>query len=188
MILESALHELDVDSPAVRLEPLATEPSTRPAPSAGDTAARIDRGAFGPTPQRDKHLKVVDPKERTPLQKRRRAIALAGTFSVVFFAFLFGLAAFQAVIVQHQQHLDDVTRAVTAETARLQQLTLEVQMLQAPKRVIDQAKQQGMVEPATIAYLQPPAAVVKAFDDASSTQVVSAGNSLSSSGAASNAP
>ena len=185
MILESALHEIDV---AARLEPLATEPSPMRAPSAGDTAARIDRGAFAPTPQRDKHLKVVDPKERTPLQKRRRLIALVVTFSVVFFAFLFGLAAFQAVIVQHQQHLDDVTKAVTAETARLQQLTLEVQMLQAPKRVIDQAKEQGMVEPSSIVYLQPPAVVVKAFDDASSGQVVSATNSLSSSRAVTNAP
>ncbi len=134
--------------------------------SAAEVAAGIRRGPFGPKEQRVTHLSVVDPTQRTAIQRRRRAVIIGTSLTLAFFVMLLGLAAFQAVLVQHQRHLDDVDKALKTELSRNEQLMLQSQLLQRPNRIISQAQANGMVEPPQYTYIRPPSEVVAAFDAA----------------------
>ncbi len=134
--------------------------------SAAEVAAGIRRGPFGPKVKRESHLTVVDITIRTAVQRRRRAILIGASLTIVFFVLLLGLAGFQAILVEHQRHLDDVDKQLKVELVRNEQLNLEAQLLQRPKVVIAQANELGMIEPTGYQYIQPPAEVVAAFDTA----------------------
>ena len=61
---------------------------------------------------------------------------------------MLGLVAFQAKIAQDQMKLDRTERQLQDAETRYSQLRLQVAQLEAPTRVIEEAKRLGLVRPA----------------------------------------
>jgi cell division protein FtsL len=74
----------------------------------------------------------------------------------LLFLALFGLAAFQTVLIRAQDRLDDLNRDVAEETEISQQLELQLADLQSPERIAQVARDRlGMIAPHTITFLEP---------------------------------
>ena len=103
-------------------------------------------------------LRLVERRQRrTRHQPRRSGLRLGITVTVVIlFASLFGLAVFHTVLVQGQARLDRIDARVASQEARAQELRLQVAGLEAPSRIVAEARGRlGMVSPAEITYLMP---------------------------------
>ncbi len=106
-------------------------------------------------PDRPSHLRVVAPAERV----RRRLTPAAGVALTAFvFAVLLAVAVAHTLLVSGQVRLDDLDAQLGAEQARYQELRKDVAELEAPTRIVGAAHDLGMVTPADLLYLQPPAA------------------------------
>jgi len=95
---------------------------------------------------------------------------LVGTlFVVLLFVCIFGVVVFQVFLVQTQSHLDDLGAQISKEENRTKALRLDTTDLEAPDRIVRDAKERlGMIPPPEIAYLQPSGADdgAAAFDPA----------------------
>ena len=151
-------------------------PSTRrpapPRPSARRPAPPRQPAARRPAPR------PARPAPPKPGCSHRRAIGLlVGVIAVLACGSLFGLAAFQAVLVSNQAELDQLATRADQEQARYQRLRLEVAQLESPDRIVAVAQERlGMVPPAGVTYLSPSGVVsgeieaaAAADDDAAAT-------------------
>ncbi|MGI9622150.1 MAG: hypothetical protein ACR2PK_04870 [Acidimicrobiales bacterium] len=69
---------------------------------------------------------------------------------------LFGLVAFQAVIVSSQSAIDDLDREIETASRMNQRLRLEVAKLESPERIrMIALSNLGMIEPSVVDYLEP---------------------------------
>jgi len=114
----------------------ARAPQRRPAP------ARVERP----------ELRVVETPERDRLRPAR-----VGTIAgALLFLALFGLAAFQTVLIRAQDRLDDLNRDVAEQTEISRQLELQLADLQSPERIAQDARDRlGMIAPHTVTFLEP---------------------------------
>lgn len=76
--------------------------------------------------------------------------------SLIAVVLLFGLVAFNALIVRNQGRLDELNDQITSATAANQRLQFEIAELESPERVRATALTAlGMIEPETVTYLDP---------------------------------
>jgi len=139
-----------------------------PAESAArQTAARQSTarqaGKRGTAEPKRPDLRVVDAPKRDGLRAAR-----VGTIAgALLFVALFGLAAFQTVLIRAQDRLDDLNRDVSAQTQLDEQLRLQLADLQSPERIAQVARDRlGMIAPHTVTFLEPTPG-----DDAAATYV-----------------
>lgn len=100
-------------------------------------------------------LRVVDTSEVA--DARRNPTRVFGVLTLgLLFAALFGVVVFQVFLVQTQFKLDEVNRKVAAEEERAQDLGLRAAELEAPERIVRDARDRlGMISPGEPAYLDP---------------------------------
>lgn len=91
---------------------------------------------------------------RRPIDRRRLGLVAGG---LLFATVLAGNVAVHAQTTQGQFELERLQATASERQARYQQLRLQVAELEAPQRVVDRARQLGMVEPARVTYLTPDA-------------------------------
>ena len=104
-------------------------------------------------------LRVVErpaPRPASPPGRNRRLSLVSG--GLIFAAVLAGNVAVHAQTTQGQFELERLQTTAGQRQARYQQLRLQVAELEAPQRVVERARQMGMVEPARVTYLTPTAA------------------------------
>jgi cell division protein FtsL len=107
----------------------------------------------GPRPaERPSHLRVVAPSERV---RRRLTPATAVLLSAVVFAVLLAVAMAHTLLVEGQVRLDELDAQLATEQARYQELRTQVAELESPARIVEAARQKGMVTPDDLVYLQP---------------------------------
>ncbi len=136
------------------------------------------RGAAAPLQVRP----ASTPRERpallvVPSHVRRRRAGVAAVLGVTaVFALMLGLVAFQAKIAQDQLRLDRMERDLDEAGDQFQQLRLKVAQLEAPERVVAEARRLGLVRPGPdqVTYLSPGPAVV--------AEVAAAGGVLADTG------
>jgi cell division protein FtsL len=97
---------------------------------------------------------VVAPTERV---RRRLTPATAVLLTAALFAILLAVAVAHTVLVQGQVRLDELDAQLSTEQARYQELRREVAELESPDHVVAAAREQGMVTPGDLQYLQPTA-------------------------------
>jgi cell division protein FtsL len=122
-------------------------------------APRLQRSPVG-VPARPRPapapLRVVDRSELSPGARRRRRRLLVGGVGVVTALGLFAVVVVHVVLAQQQFQLADLSSRIAAARSLNDQLSLEVAQLQAPERVVSDARKQlGMVSPPSITYLVP---------------------------------
>lgn len=107
--------------------------------------------------RRAPELRVIE--GSTVADRRRSPASVLGTLAVVLlFASLFGVVVFQVFLVQTQFRLDDLNRRVTAEEATARDLGLRTAELEAPERIVRDARDRlGMIPPGDVVYLEPAA-------------------------------
>jgi hypothetical protein len=110
------------------------------------------RAAVAPAPEREPRR--ADPNERgerpalrvVPSTPARRSVGpvvfLAG---LALFGSLFGLAVFHAMLVQSQSSLDELDAEITTARAHREELRLDIAELEAPERILAEARDRGMV-------------------------------------------
>lgn len=97
-------------------------------------------------------LRVVD---APPASRRdRRMLAIVGG-GLLFAATLAGNVAVQAQTTQGQFELERLEATARQRQADYQELRLQVAELEAPRRILERARQMGMIEPARVTYLTP---------------------------------
>jgi cell division protein FtsL len=104
--------------------------------------------------ERPNHLRVVAPSERA---RRRLTPAMAVLLTAAMFATLLAVAVAHTVLVEGQVRLDRLDSQLVEEQARYQELRTDVAELESPTRIVHTAQEMGMVSPADLQYLQPPA-------------------------------
>ncbi|HET6810535.1 MAG TPA: septum formation initiator family protein [Acidimicrobiales bacterium] len=101
-------------------------------------------------------LRVVDRSELSPGARRRRRRLLVGGTGVVTALGLFAVVVVHVVLAQQQFQLAALSSRIAAARSANDQLSLQVAQLQAPERVVSDARRQlGMVSPPSITYLVP---------------------------------
>ncbi|MGI8983027.1 MAG: hypothetical protein ACR2HM_00595 [Acidimicrobiales bacterium] len=112
------------------------------------------RRAPAEAPARAPHLWLVRPETRS-----RRALRLVtGALVVAVFAGLFAIVAVRVVLAQGQGEIDRLTTSIEAQQAVRQDLRMAVAELEAPAQIVGAARARlGMVTPASVTYLNPPA-------------------------------
>lgn len=93
---------------------------------------------------------------------RRRVGVVAG--ALLFAVVLAGNVSVHASTTQGQFELERLQDSARQREAAYQQLRLEVADLQAPDRIVEQARRLGMVEPAKVTYLTPTATTSSSED------------------------
>jgi cell division protein FtsL len=74
----------------------------------------------------------------------------------MLFLALFGLAAFQTVLIRAQDRLDDLNEAVAEQEALDRDLQLQLAELQSPERIAQVARERlGMIAPYNVTFLEP---------------------------------
>ncbi len=116
--------------------------------------ARATEPRRRPVEDRRPDLRVVEPARR---QGDRRRVGRVGTIAgVALFAALFGLAAFQTVLIKTQSRIDDLDRRIDAVSAETRDLRLQVADLESPARITAAARDRlGMIAPGSVTYLRP---------------------------------
>ena len=88
----------------------------------------------------------------------RRARVVAASVLLMVAAGLLGLVAWQVSLAQGQFELEGLRSKAAAEQDRYERLRLRAAELEAPARVVSEAQERlGMVPPAGVTYLSPPA-------------------------------
>jgi cell division protein FtsL len=97
-------------------------------------------------------LRVVE----EPARDRLRPARVGTIAGALLFVALFGLAAFQTVLIRAQDRLDTLNRDVAEQTERSRQLELQLADLQSPERIAQVARDRlGMIAPLTVTFLEP---------------------------------
>lgn len=108
-------------------------------------------------------LRVVRQQALARRIRRRRARLIFALSAVVVAGAMLAVAAAGSVVVSQQLRLDAVHAQVEAALAQDQSLQVQKASLQAPARILSIAERQlGMVAPATVHYLTPPASASRA--------------------------
>jgi len=120
------------------------------------TARLGARTAVAPEPRRGEQVPDDRPELRVVPETRRRkgvgvVVFLAG---VALFGSLFGLAVFHTMLVQSQSTLDDLDARITEARAHREELRLDIADLEAPDRILDEAREQGMVPADDVVVLE----------------------------------
>lgn len=101
-------------------------------------------------------LSVVDPRYRTPTQRRARARIMGLLVIIVVAAALFGLVTSHVALTQGQFRLEEMRSQAEIERARYERLRVRVAELESPGRIVAAAQERlGMVPPPGITYLSP---------------------------------
>lgn len=114
--------------------------------------------------ERSRHLAVVRPGSRARTQFKLTP-KTGVTLTALMFSALFGVAVSHALLIQSQLRLDDMDKEVADEQARYEQLRLDVAELESPDRIIADAREMGMVDPAETVWLTPDQAAATGADD-----------------------
>lgn len=127
-------------------------------PLFGSAAAALRVEPLPEEKVRPRHLRVVPPGSRSAAQRRRRAravlIAAIGAASCIAFVLVY----LHVVLAQRQFQIDKLNSNVTKAQASYQNLRLQVAQLGSPQQIISTAEGRlGMVQPAKVVYLTPPA-------------------------------
>src|SRR5687767_12294348 len=83
----------------------------------------------------------------TPQRQRRRGPGLVAGVCAAIGLGLFANVAFTAVTARTQFRLERLERQADEAEARYQRRRLEVATLEAPQRIVDEARRLGMVQP-----------------------------------------
>ena len=84
-----------------------------------------------------------------------RWIRLLGTILLVtFIVGLVGALAVHATIIQNQRDLDERRRAISDLQAETEAMRHELAELEAPSRIVEEARKLGMIDAPEITYLQ----------------------------------
>lgn len=102
-----------------------------------------------PRPRTRPHLEVVTP------PRSRIGAPVVVVVTIVVFVVLLGTAGLNTVIVARQRQLDRVDAQIREGSARNEALQLEVARLEAPGRIVDQARAAGMDIPDEVTWLAP---------------------------------
>lgn len=110
-----------------------------------------------------RNLRLADPPPDpqvavAPHPRGRSRLLRIGTVMLSLFALLllFGLVAFNALLVRHQGRIDELDRELEAAARANQQLRFDVAELEAPERIREHALSVlGMTEPEVVVYLEP---------------------------------
>jgi len=115
------------------------------------------RRARQPAPRRP--LRAVTPpaaarpaRRRRPRGRQRVGFLASG---LLFTAVLVGNVTVHASVTQGQFELERLQDSAAEREATYQQLRLQVAEAEAPGRIVERARQLGMVEPAKVTYLTP---------------------------------
>lgn len=130
------------------------------APARARAVARpvIRQGAPLRRPQlaEPRQLRLVDDARLRVAARRRRMRVLVVGVGVIVLGALFGLAAFNAVLVSSQGRLDQLQRDVAEAQSQYSANRLQVAELEAPEHVVKVAQERlGMVSPPRVTYLTP---------------------------------
>lgn len=137
-------------------------------------ARRAPSRPQGGPPRGQHRLRVVDPAATAARRDRRRLAIVAG--GLLFAATLAGNVGVYAQTTQGQFELERLEATARRRQADYHELRLQVAELEAPQRIVEQARRLGMVEPARITYLTPttktstPMQPASAQDPASTTE------------------
>jgi len=96
------------------------------------------------------HLRVVG----RPHRKRRPGVRIGAGFLALFLA-LFGNAFAHSMLVAGQERLDGLTSEVEREQARNEKLHLQAAQLEAPDRIVNEAKRMGLIPAQQTTWLTP---------------------------------
>ena len=111
------------------------------------------------TPRTRSDLRVA-PRPRTAARRRRLLLTVVTTLTIVL---AFGVAASQVVVAQNQARLDKLDQRATDAKTSYEKLRYQVAQLESPERVVAAAKDRlGMIEPARVTYVAPPASTADA--------------------------
>ena len=103
-------------------------------------------------------LRVVERPPLSPRIRRRRAAVVGALLTVMVFGCLLALAVVQTMLVQSQLRLDGLAAEVEAEQQRFDRLRLRVAELEAPERIVAEARERlGMVPAGHVTYVTPSA-------------------------------
>lgn len=109
-----------------------------------------------PRPAEPRRLTLVTDARRREAARRRHMRVLVVAVGFIAMAALFGLAAFNAVLVGGQDRLDRLQKQVAEAQSQYSANRLQVAQLAAPGRVVQVAQQRlGMVPPPGVTYLTP---------------------------------
>ena len=134
---------------------LAPEPApVRPALGPRQEPARRLR-----TPPAPPRLRLVDP---TADRRRRLTRALTIALVVAICAGLFAIVGLRVLLAQGQVQVDRLEAAAESQRAAQQRLRLTVAELEAPARIVADARARlGMVNPGVVIHLTPPPATAR---------------------------
>jgi cell division protein FtsL len=116
-------------------------------------ARRAPAKAPNPRPR----LRVVDDKRLRAEVRQRRLRVLFVVGFVLAAGLFFLVAAFHAFLVTAQSRIDSLDAKVTEAQATYSETRLKIDRLEAPERIVSEAKRLGMVQPAGVRYLSPTA-------------------------------
>ncbi len=106
-------------------------------------------------PERRPPLRVVGPPDPDARARRRRRLVVGALVGLAC-AGLFAIVGVRVLLAQGQGPVDVLESEVTAAQAENQRLRLDVARLEAPSRIVDEARSRlGMAPPAVVVYLSP---------------------------------
>jgi cell division protein FtsL len=134
-------------TPPPAAAPLVDEP--RRAGVLGALASALpDRGR--------RHAEGPDLRVVQPVTRRRRSWQVGMLAGGLLFTAMFLIVGAQTMIVQRQQHIDEVNDRIAAASEEAEQLKIDLAQLQSPERIMTEAKGRlGMVPAPPPVYLQP---------------------------------
>lgn len=116
--------------------------------------------------ERRRHLRVVRPGERPRPAFRFRLTPRSGiVVTILLFVALFAVAASHALLIESQGRLDQLDQQVADAQSRYENLQVEVANLEAPPRVLEEAKGLGMEEPSEVDWVSQSQAVDQSEED-----------------------
>lgn len=135
-------------------------PSAAPAtaPTRADTQIRPRRQPERRVrpPQAPPTLRLVDPAAE---RQRRRAAMLTGALVMAICAGLFSIVGLRVMLAQGQVEIDRLETTVDSQRATQQRLRLTVAELEAPARIVKDARSRlGMINPGVVTSLAPASA------------------------------
>jgi cell division protein FtsL len=137
-----------------RAEAVAVEPARheRPRP-----ALRVVDDAVTKAVAKSATARSTGSPDPTRADEKRSAGGVVATLLVILlFVCVFGVVVFQVFLVQTQSHLDQLDRDIATQEDLAKDLRLKTTDLEAPDRIVKDAKDRlGMIPPGDVVYLQP---------------------------------
>lgn len=90
----------------------------------------------------------------------RIARVLGTTLLITFVVGLVGALVLHATIIENQRDLDSQRQRIANVASETEEMRSELAELEAPARIVSEAREQGMIEAPSIAYLTAPAGIL----------------------------